>query len=148
MKHSFGTNTIYEKYRCRYFKENEKILLVSDGIQPPGFIRQENEIYIKQVKYDEVNCAFYFRWKCRIENNILSVLKFTGSDTLIGDTIDKGIAEKLHMQPGYDRGDYQKQFHFSELDAIWEERSESPDGLPFPEGLARIEYLKGGPGDL
>jgi hypothetical protein len=33
----------------------------------------------------------------------------------------------------------------SELDAIWEERSEGYDGLPYPEGLPRIAYIKGGP---
>jgi hypothetical protein len=147
MKRTNGLLTIYEKHKCRYYFKNNDVILLSDDLKIDGFTKIADNIYGKRIPKTEIKNAFSFLWKCKIGIHTLFILEFIEENSLIAYTDNPEIFKALEMKI-YDKFEYHKQFHFSELDAIWEERSESPDGLPFPEGLARIEYLKGGPGDL
>jgi hypothetical protein len=147
MKHQSGINTIINGVRYRYQKDTKTVTLFSDGFPIPGFLNIGDNVFKKTVGLNVLENSFYFVFKCRIGKHIFIVRAFLPNGELDASTDSQDAANELKI-PAYDRNEYIKTFHFSELDAIWEERSESPDGLPFPEGLARIEYLKGGPGDL
>jgi hypothetical protein len=144
---TYGNNTIYQGLRLRYYFENNNAHIFSDGKNLNGFTKIDTDIYKKQVPKSEITNGFSYIVRCRKAGHVLNVQSFKNENQIIAYTGSIQASKDLEMEC-IDRGVYEKQFHFSELDAIWEERSESPDGLPFPEGLARIEYLKGGPGDL
>jgi hypothetical protein len=146
MRFQSGENTIYKGYRLRYILNKENAVLLSDDLKIDGFSKYSDRVYEKTISKSEITNGFSYIVRCRKAGHVLNVQSFKNENQIIAYTGSIQASKDLEMEC-IDRGVYEKEFHFSELDAIWEERSESSDGLPFPEDLARIEYLKGGPGE-
>jgi len=144
MKHSFGLNTIVQGMRFRYLINKGTLTLFSDETPIDGFVDIGDGVYKKDVPLSELKNSFQYITKCSKGQLVFLVRAFLDKDRLDASTENPSTAKELNI-PAYDRNEYIKTFMFSELDAIWEERSEGYDGLPYPEDLPRIAYIKGGP---
>lgn len=144
MRFANGINTIYNGYRLRYLIDGNKTTLLSDDLPIEGFRKYSDQVFEKKVATSEITNSFSYIVKCRKNGYVLKVFIFVGDDKLIAYSNHRPTIDTLQLEC-VEKGGYEKEFLISELDAIWEERSEGYDGLPYPEGLPRIEYIKGGP---
>jgi hypothetical protein len=142
VKIRFGTYTRYKGYDVRLLNNSDGYRLVFDGAVCPlsNFEKYSDDVFYLDVSKAEVENAFSVRTLGIYRGYQFDVHNINVENT-IGIVIDnKSAFEDLNLE-FRDRGVYQREIKITELDQLWEERSQSSLDLPLPEGLGLIKEI-------